>query len=85
LALIVTGKPQAIADRVLRDMQRGVTELHGRGMYTQQERKVLMVALTVTEMPHLKALVSAKDTHAFVIVAPVQEVLSRGFQPLAAD
>ena len=85
LALIVTGKPQAIADRVLREMQRGVTELHGRGMYTQQEREVLMVALTITEMPHLKALVSAEDANAFVIVAPVQEVLGRGFQPLAAD
>jgi uncharacterized membrane protein len=85
LALIVTGKPQAIADRVLREMQRGVTELHGRGMYTQQEHEVLMVALTITEMPHLKALVSAQDADAFVIVAPVQEVLGRGFQPLAAD
>jgi uncharacterized membrane-anchored protein YitT (DUF2179 family) len=85
LALIVTGQPQAIADRVLREMQRGVTELHGRGMYTQQEREVLMVALTITEMPHLKELVSAEDADAFVIVAPVQEVLGRGFQPLAAD
>jgi len=85
LALIVTGKPQAIADRVLKEMQRGVTELHGRGMYTQQDREVLMVALTVTEMPHLKALVSAEDANAFVVVAPVQEVLGRGFQPLAAD
>jgi uncharacterized membrane-anchored protein YitT (DUF2179 family) len=66
-------------------MQRGVTELHGRGMYTQQEHEVLMVALTITEMPHLKALVSAQDADAFVIVAPVQEVLGRGFQPLAAD
>ena len=85
LALIVTARPQAIADRVLKEMRRGVTELHGRGMYTQQDREVLMVALTVTEMPQLKALVSAEDANAFVIVTPAQEVLGRGFQPLTTD
>ena len=54
-------------------------------MYTQQDREVLMVALTVTEMPHLEALISAEDINAFVVVAPVQQVLGRGFQPLVAD
>jgi uncharacterized membrane-anchored protein YitT (DUF2179 family) len=66
----------------LKDAQRGVTALHGRGMYTQQEREVLMVAVTVTEIAQLKALVNAEDPDAFVIVTPAQEVLGRGFQPL---
>ncbi|MEP7359357.1 MAG: YitT family protein, partial [Anaerolineales bacterium] len=64
------------------DLKRGVTGLHGRGMYTAQDRDVLMVAVTVTEMPHLKAVVSAEDPNAFVIVSPATEVLGRGFQPL---
>jgi uncharacterized membrane protein len=83
LALIVASKPQAVADRILKDLHRGVTALHGRGMYTQQERDVLMVAVTITEMAQLKALVSAEDPNAFVIVSPAREVLGRGFQPLA--
>jgi uncharacterized membrane-anchored protein YitT (DUF2179 family) len=33
-------------------------------------------------MTTLKALVSAEDPNAFVVVAPVQEILGRGFQPL---
>lgn len=82
LALVVTSQPQAIADRVLKEMRRGVTALHGRGMYTQKEREVLMLALTTTELPHLKALVHTLDPNAFVVIAPVQEVLGRGFQPL---
>jgi uncharacterized membrane protein len=82
LALIITTKPQVIADRVLKEMRRGATALHGKGMYTQEEREVLMVAATVTEMTTLKALVSAEDPNAFVVVAPVQEILGRGFQPL---
>jgi uncharacterized membrane protein len=82
LALIVANKPQAVADRILQEMHRGVTALHGRGMYTQQDRDVLLVAVTVTEMSQLKALVSAEDPNAFVIVSPAREVLGRGFQPL---
>jgi uncharacterized membrane protein len=82
LALIIANKPQAVADRILKDLGRGVTSLNGRGMYTHQDREVLMVAVTVTEMSHLKALVSAEDPNAFMIVSPASEVLGRGFQPL---
>lgn len=82
LCLIISSKPQAIADHVMRDLKRGVTALHGMGMYAQQNREVLMVAATISEMPAIKATVKAEDPNAFVIVAPAQEVLGRGFQPL---
>jgi uncharacterized membrane protein len=82
LALIVATRPKDIADRILQDLKRGVTALHGRGMYTEQEREVLMVAITLTEMNQLRALVSEVDPNAFVIVSPAKEVLGRGFSPL---
>ncbi len=82
LALVITSQPQLVADRVLKEMRRGVTALHGKGMYSQQEREVLMIALTVTETPRLKAVVRQIDPNAFVVVSPAQEVLGRGFQPL---
>jgi hypothetical protein len=82
LALIITAQPQAVADQILKDMRRGVTALHGTGMYTHQEREVLMVALTVTEAGRLKGLVRTVDPNAFLIVTPAQEVLGRGFNPL---
>jgi uncharacterized membrane protein len=82
LALIIASKPEAIAASVMREMKRGVTALHGRGMYTQQERDVLLVAATATEMAQLKALVSSADPNAFVVVTPAREVLGRGFRPL---
>jgi uncharacterized membrane-anchored protein YitT (DUF2179 family) len=42
----------------------------------------MMVALTVTEIPQLKVLVSSEDPNAFVIVSPAQSVFGRGFAPL---
>jgi uncharacterized membrane protein len=83
LIWLVSNKPKVIAQRILTDMKRGVTSLHGQGMYTQQEREVLMVAITVTEVARLKALVEANDPNALMIVTSAQEILGRGFKPLA--
>ena len=82
MALIITDQGEKVAERLLTGMQRGVTGLPGKGMYTGREHSVLMCALTVTEVQHLKALVNMEDPNAFVIVMPAQEVLGKGFNPL---
>jgi len=82
LALIITDQSQAVGQQILTEMNRGVTAIDGTGMYTGKQHSVLMCALTVTEVPQLKALVSKADPQAFVIVSPAQEVLGRGFNPL---
>jgi uncharacterized membrane-anchored protein YitT (DUF2179 family) len=66
----------------LSQLLRGMTKLEGTSAYTGQPHPVLLVALTVTEVNHLKTLVSEVDPTAFVIVMPAQEILGRGFQPL---
>ena len=82
MALIITDRSDEVSGRILEEMNRGVTALPGKGMYTGKEHSVLLVALTVTEVNQLKALVHASDPGAFVIVSPVQEVLGQGFIPL---
>ncbi len=82
LTLIITDKREAVAQLVLQEMRRGVTAMSGTGMFTGQSHAILMCALTVTEVPHLKALVARADPDAFVVVMPAQEVLGRGFVPL---
>jgi uncharacterized membrane-anchored protein YitT (DUF2179 family) len=85
LALIITTKAQAVSNRILSDLGRGVTAIHGRGMYTGTDRTVLMCALTVTEAHNLKTAVAKEDPQAFVIVSPAQEILGRGFKPLEEE
>lgn len=82
LAFIISSRPRETADHVLKELKRGVTALHGTGMYTQQERDILMVAVTVTEMQRIKFNVKSADPNAFIIVAPAQEIFGRGFQSL---
>jgi uncharacterized membrane protein len=82
MALIVTDQGHAVAERILKEMNRGVTGLLGKGMYTGSEHTVLLCALTVTEVGQLKHIVSQIDQRSFVIVTPAREVLGRGFSPL---
>jgi len=82
LSFVITAKPDKIATRIIHEMKRGVTGLHGQGMYTHADREVLMVAVMVTEMARLRALVQDEDPNAFLAVTNTQAVFGRGFQPL---
>jgi uncharacterized membrane protein len=83
MALIITDKAEAVAKRVLIELRRGMTALPGKGMYTGKEHSVLICAITVTEVNSLKAAVAKEDPDAFLVVSPAQEILGRGFSPLA--
>jgi uncharacterized membrane protein len=85
MALIITSKAEAVANRILSDLGRGITALTGKGMYTGEERSVLICALTVTEVHNLKHAVAKEDPNAFVVVSAAQEILGRGFNPLAEE
>jgi len=80
LVWIITDRPTEVAQKVMTQMKRGVTRLEGQGMYTGKERGVLMVALSVTEIAELKALVVQQDPAALVVVLPAQEIMGRNFK-----
>lgn len=82
LTFIITDQPVKVSARIMKDMSRGATVIAGKGAYTGRKHSVMMVALTVTEVSQLKALLSNEDPNAFVIVSPAQEIFGKGFFPL---
>ena len=81
-AIIVSDRPREVADAILREMERGVTGLHGEGMYTQKERTVLYVVISRSEVSRLKAIIHEVDPDAFVVIGQANEALGEGFRPL---
>ncbi len=77
--LIISGKQEEIAEKIIREMDRGVTELKGRGVYSGKDKNVLLCVLSRSEIPHLKEIVHSLDMNAFMILADVREVLGEGF------
>lgn len=79
VAMIISERHEEIRQRVLRDLDRGLTVLAGRGGYTDDPRPVLMVVCGQAEVPALRSLVGSTDPKAFVILMSASEVLGQGF------
>ena len=77
---IVSTKSTLIAEKIMKDLDRGVTGLNGLGMYTGDQKTVLMCVLKRQEIPTLKSLVNEIDENAFVILTDAREVLGEGFK-----
>ena len=78
-AFIISKESEAIANKILTDMDRGATEISSRGMFTKQAQPMLLCVVSAKELVELKQLVHSIDARAFVIVADVREVLGEGF------
>jgi len=78
-AYIISDQSEAIATEIFKQLNRGITEIPARGMYTKEPRGMLMCVVSAQELVRLKQLVSDIDPKAFVIVAEVKEVLGEGF------
>lgn len=84
-AMIITCQPEAVAQRILQELERGVTVLPGTGAYTGAERPVLYCVITRSEVNQLKALVNEQDPQAFMVIGQVHEALGEGFRPLRKE
>lgn len=83
-ALIITSKPDIVAQRVLDELERGVTVLQGTGAYTGEDRPVLYCVITRSEVSQLKTIVREVDGQAFIVIGQAHEALGegKGFKPL---
>lgn len=77
---IISDKSEEIANVIMQQMNRGVTSLNAKGQFSGKEKNVLLCVLKWRgEGAKLKKLIKRIDSHAFVIVADVKEVLGEGF------
>jgi uncharacterized membrane-anchored protein YitT (DUF2179 family) len=80
--MIITTNPQPVAERVLDELQRGVTMWQGVGMYSGQERQILFCAVSRAEVNPIKAIVHEADPQAFVMIGEAYEAFGEGFKSL---
>ena len=79
LMIIVTSMPEEISQVILERSQRGVTIVNGEGAYSHQKRGVLLCAARPSEVFKIKSLITAVDTHAFVIITTATTISGEGF------
>ncbi|MCR1899077.1 YitT family protein [Irregularibacter muris] len=77
---IISNHPEEIAQEIMKELDRGVTALRAQGMYTQEDRNVLLCVVNRAQVNKMKEIVHSVDQRAFVILSEVREVLGEGFK-----
>lgn len=72
---IISPLGETISRRILNEINRGVTILHGKGAYSEQEQQILYTVINLREMAPLKEIVRNVDPDAVVVVSDTTEVM----------
>ena len=81
-AMIITSRPKEVAGAVMEELHRGCTGMNATGMYTGDQRTVLLCAVRRHETGTLKKLILEKDEHAFMMISNISEVFGHNFKRL---
>ena len=80
LLLIVSDKSEEISKQIEEKIERGVTGLYGKGMYTNENKLVLMCAVTRRDIAKIKEVAKKIDENSFIVVTNSREVVGLGFK-----
>ena len=82
---IITSATDAVTDRIMKEMDRGVTHLMAKGAYSGTARPVILCVLSSQEVVKLKDIVREEDEKAFMFITGAHEALGEGFSKLSGE
>ena len=80
LLLIISDKNEEIAEKIGEKIKRGTTGLYGKGMYTKEEKLVLMCAASRGDIAKIKMIARQIDPKSFIVITNSREVVGLGFK-----
>ena len=82
LLIIISDKNEEIAEQIGEKIKRGTTGLFGKGMYTNEEKLVLMCAASRGDIAKIKMIAKKIDPSCFIIITNSREVVGLGFKKI---
>ncbi len=80
LLYIISGKSEQIAQRLLEDIDIGVTYINGQGAYSGDNKKVIMCVVKKAVSPQAEEIVRQEDANSFMIITSATEVFGEGYK-----
>jgi len=77
--MVVTARPQKIAEEIMVKLERGVTLFQAVGAFSGESKQVVYCVINRTELSQIKKIIRDQDPQAFVTVSEVPEVVGEGF------
>ena len=76
---IISSRPNEVAKAIDQQVGRGLTILNGHGYYTREEKDVLYVVISKTQVSRAKRIIKNIDENAFLVIHDVRDVCGNGF------
>lgn len=76
---IISDRSEELVARIMVDLGRGATFLHGRGAYSCEPKDIVICVVSLPEIGRLKRAVREIDPQAFIIIQNAGEVFGSGF------
>lgn len=77
---IVSDKYGDISELIKTEIGRGMTGIYGKGMYTKDEKTILLCVASRNEVIAIRKIVEQIDPSAFIVIANAREVFGKGFK-----
>jgi uncharacterized membrane-anchored protein YitT (DUF2179 family) len=81
--MIVTQEPQAVKEKILYELNRGVTIIPAQGGYSGRPITILYCVISRSEISLIKTFVKEADPNAFMVIGEAYEALGEGFKSLS--
>ena len=85
LVYIISDEYEKIASLIMSEMDRGVTAISARGMYTNKDKSMLFCVVGKKEIVKIKEIAAVTDPKSLIIVSDVREVFGEGFVEYSHD
>lgn len=85
LFYIISDNPEEIAERILGEIDVGVTYLRGEGGYSSQNKRVIMCVTKKQQAPKIEEIVKEEDPRAFTIITSATEIYGEGYKNIFAE
>ncbi|WP_105993463.1 YitT family protein [Staphylococcus simulans] len=76
---IISSRPDEVAKVIDEKVGRGVTIMDGRGYFSKEEKEILYVVISKTQVSKAKRLIRKIDEQAFLVIHDVRDVYGNGF------
>ena len=85
LFFVMSPKVRQIGERIMEEVERGVTYLDSQGGYSKEPGQTLLCVVRRFEVFQVQSIVKEVDKGAFVIVGDAGEITGEGFRPMRPD
>ena len=82
---VMTERPEEIGNRLMNELEVGITYLQGKGGWKDTEKLVVFTVVPKRLGPQVEEIVKREDPDAFMIISSANEIYGEGYKDFFAD